>query len=670
MPEQVKQVGTFTVAIGHGKPKEGSKNALSPIYRNTAAKDGWPSVEGAATTLYEVFEQSVKRHGDCKCLGWRPIVDGKPGPYEYWTYKETRERAAVLASSVVASGTKPGGRVGIYAPNCPNWMLIIQACNRSSLYVVPLYDSLGETAVEYTVNHSETSIIFAEASKLTFLAKAAKNVKENVKTVVYWGDAPTVKDAAASIEKEGIKVYEWEDFNKLGKSKPSEAVPPKPEDPATIMYTSGTTGNPKGVVLTHKNVLSTVAALQTFVREVGLNLGSEDSTLSYLTLAHILGRALEEFALSVGASIGYWQGDVRKLTDDISALKPTLFVAVPRVLERIQSGIQAKLKAKPWIVRTIVGLAYRWKLSKLKAGVPLNRATPLLDKYLFNTFKKAFGGRVRFIVSGGAPLSTHVEEYLKVTLCTPVFQGYGLTETCAASFIALPQQDNSGTVGPPTACVELRFEGSEELGYDPLANPPRGEICLRGPIVFDGYYQDKKKTEEAFDEDGFFHTGDVGELTPGGALKVVDRIKNMFKLAQGEYIAAEHLENTYAGCDAVEQIWVYGNSYESTLVAVVVPDKKELMGWAKENGVSGDFDAVVKDPKAAEHVTKALAAMAKQARLKGFERIAAVHLTAEPFSTDNDLMTPSFKLKRNKLQKTFQKQIDDLYKKLKAASSR
>jgi long-chain acyl-CoA synthetase len=654
------------VTLGQGSPQSGDKNALSPIYRNVAAKDGWPKLAGV-TTLYELFEKSVNAYPTNKCLGWRPITDGKAGDYVWINYKQTQEKAATVSAAIRATGTKAGGKVGIYSANCPEWMLVIQACNRTSLIIVPLYDSLGESAVEYTVNHSETTIVFIESSKFAPLSKAIPSIKKNVKTVVYWGKA--TESDISGVKSEGVDVYSWDEFLKLGTSKPVEPVPPKSDSPATIMYTSGTTGNPKGVVLTHANVLATVLGMQTYVKESKLRYeAGEDNMLSYLTLAHIFGRVAEEFALSMGAHIGYWQGDVKKLTDDVAALKPSLFVAVPRVLERIQSGITAKLQQKSWLVRFVFNVAFKFKLWSINRGNAVDKAAPLLDSILFKTFKQAFGGRVRFIVSGGAPLATHVEKFLAVTLCAPVFQGYGLTETCGASFIALPRSGHSGTVGPPTASFELRFEGSEELGYDPLADPPRGEILVRGPQVFAGYYKDDEKTKESIDKDGWFHTGDVGELTHDGCLKVIDRIKNMFKLAQGEYIAVEKLESAYSETGIVEQIWVYGNSYESYLLAVVVPKERDLKSWASSAGVSGSFEEICKDPKAEKYICEEINKTGKKHNLRGFERIKAVILDTEQFTVENGLQTPSFKLKRPQLQKHYQKQIDKKYADIKKGS--
>jgi long-chain acyl-CoA synthetase len=656
-----KQVGDVTIAIGKGKPEQGDRKAVGPIYRNIAAKDGWPKIQGAST-LYELFEQSVKQHPNARCIGWRPMKNGQAQDYVFHTYKGTQERVQHVASAMQQSNIKPHYRVGMYAANCPEWMLVLQACNRTGSYCVPLYDSLGESSVEYIINHAEASIIFTSNEKFPLLGKALPATKKNVKTVVYFGDeTDAAKKAAQAAEKEGVKVYSFSDFEKLGEGKPAKPTPPKPEDPACIMYTSGTTGNPKGVMLTHNNLISAVGSLRMYVEQGNIVCGPDDSHLSYLTLAHILDRVVEEFALSVGAHIGYWQGDVKKLTEDIGALRPTLFVAVPRVLDRMKSGIESIIKKQGPVAQLVFKLAFMWKRFWRRLGW-INNLSPLADTIVFNKVRSKFGGKVRFVVSGGAPLGAAAEEFLHISLCCPVLQGYGLTETCAASFLALPKPGHSGTVGPPVPGTELRLEGSSELGYNPLGSPPRGEICIRGPLVFQGYFKDEQKTKEAFDEEGWFHTGDVGEITSHGCLKVIDRLKNMFKLAQGEYVAAEKLESQYQDTPGVEQLWVYGNSYESFLVGVVVPNKHAVEDWAKENGVSGSYEEILKNDKTRDHYVEELTKVGKGKKLKGFELLKAVYLEPHEFSVDNDTMTPSMKLKRPQLQKRYQKEIDAMYK--------
>ena len=247
-------------------------------------------------------------------------------------------------------------------------------------------------------------------------------------------------------------------------------------------------------------------------------------------------------------------------------------------------------------------------------------------------------------------------------MCCPVVQGYGLTETCAASFIASADRINhSATVGPPTPCTELRLESVPEMNYDALdPEEPKGEILIRSPSNFVGYYKDQTKTDEVLEKDGWFHTGDIGVLTKAGALKIIDRKKNIFKLSQGEYVAVEKLESVYKKNLVSEQVWVYGNSFKSSLIAVVAPSA-ELKKWAAANGVEGDMAAICQSSKAKEYILSELVSTGKAEKLKGFEIVRAVHLVPTPFSIEEDLLTPTFKLKRPQLQKKFQKEIDAMY---------
>lgn len=219
-------------------------------------------------------------------------------------------------------------------------------------------------------------------------------------------------------------------------------------------------------------------------------------------------------------------------------------------------------------------------------------------------------------------------------------------------------------VGPIQPCAEFRLESIPEMGYFASESCPKGELCIRGPCLFSGYYKNDQGTKAAIDEDGFFHTGDVAELHKNGALKIIDRKKNIFKLSQGEYIAVERIECDLKPAKIVDQIWVYGNSLRRYLVAVVVPDKTELKTWARANSVEGSFEELCMSKEASKFVLDQLTETGKKAGVKSFEMVKAVFLSSEAFSTDNDLMTPSYKLKRPQLLKHFQAQIDSLYENL------
>lgn len=343
-------------------------------------------------------------------------------------------------------------------------------------------------------------------------------------------------------------------------------------------------------------------------------------------------------------------------------MKPTLFAGVPRVFDRIYHGVMTAVDGGSFLKKALFHWGFNRKLHNLRNGHRFDHAAPFFDKLVFSKVKARLGGNVKLIVSGGAPLAPHVEDFLRVTMCARVVQGYGLTETCAASFIAHPDEpDHFNTVGPPQPVLSFRLEAVQEMNYDPMGTPARGEVCVKGPAVFTGYYKDEEKTKEVLDADGWFHTGDVGELSDTGALKIIDRKKNIFKLAQGEYIAVEKIEGVYKKNNCVEQIWVYGNSYKPSLVAVVVPTSPRLQSIAHSVGASGSDEELCGNAAVREAFLKDLNATAKEAKLKGFEMVRAVALTMDMFSVENDLLTPSFKLKRPQLQKCYQAEIDAMY---------
>jgi len=372
--------------------------------------------------------------------------------------------------------------------------------------------------------------------------------------------------------------------------------------------------------------------------------------------------------ISLGAKIGYWQGNVNLLVDDIGALKPSIFIGVPRVFDRIYSRVIDQVNEAGGIKKLLFNYAMARKLFFLRQGYNQDKAAPFFDRLVFRKVKQRLGGNVKLLVSGGAPLAPHVEDFLKVAMCAPVVQGYGLTETCAASCIAVPDDYAlHGTNGPVTPCTEVRLESVPEMGYDAATeDEPAGEVLLRGPQLFSGYYKQPDKTAEVLDEEGWFHTGDIGVLTKAGGLKIVDRKKNIFKLSQGEYIAVEKLEGIYKKAPSVEQVWVYGNSFKSTLVAIVVPKVDAIKEWGKSKGKTGDVAELCKDPEAQAWMLAELNTVGKENKVKGFEAIRGVSLDHEQFSVENDCMTPTFKFKRPQLQKRYQSVIDALYVKVEA----
>nr|AJQ20633.1 Long-Chain Acyl-CoA Synthetase [Salvia miltiorrhiza] len=638
----------------HGKPSVG------PVYRNAIVRDGFRPLPRGLESCWDSFCQSVEKYPNNQMLGEREMVDGEAGRYAWLTYKQVYDLVLTVGASIRSCGVTQGDKCGIYGANCTRWVVSMQACNAYGLYCVPLYDTLGAGAVEYIICHAEISIAFVEETKISELLKTFPSSEKYLKTIVSFGEVTQEQRHLAG--NFGSKIYSWSEFVLLGKTKKYDVPVKKKTDICTIMYTSGTTGDPKGVMISNESILSIISGVNHHLESMNEQFSEADVFLSYLPLAHIFDRVIEELFVSKGASIGFWHKDIKKLLDDIKELKPTVLCAVPRVLDKIYTGLVEKISSAGVIRQTLFNAAYAYKLHNMSRGYKHAEAAPKMDKLVFKKVREGLGGKLRLILSGAAPLSPNVETYLRVVTCAHVLQGYGLTESCAGSFVARPDELGMvGTVGPPLPVVDVRLESVPDMGYDALSSTPRGEICIRGKCLFSGYYKRDDLTKEVI-IDEWFHTGDVGEWQPDGSMKIIDRKKNIFKLSQGEYVSVENLEGIYSLASTVDAIWIYGSSYESFLVAVVNPNLDSLEHWAEENEVGGDVGAICGDARARDYILGELTKIGKQNKLKGFEFIKGVYLDPMPFDMERDLITPTYKKKRNKFLNYYQKPIEDMYK--------
>eukprot|EP01018_Ginkgo_biloba_P032203 Gb_18621 [translate_table: standard] len=654
------QIEEFIVKVEEGREAQNGEPSVGPVYRNILAKDGFTPLPQGIESCWDMFSQSVQKHPHNQMLGSREIVNGKAGKYAWMTYQEAYDKSIQIGSAIRSCNVGLGGRCGIYGVNCPEWIISMEACNSHGIYCVPLYDTLGANAIEYIINHAEVSIAFVQESKLPAMLNCLSRCTRYLKTLVSF--ANITNEQRETIDSFGVKAYSWDEFLSLGKKTKCEPSPPHRTDICTIMYTSGTTGEPKGVLITNENIVAEIATIDYLLLKTDKVVTETDTYFSFLPLAHIFDRIIEEYCIFKSASIGFWHGDVKLLVEDIGELKPTIFVGVPRVFDRIYTGINAKISSGGALTKRLFDFAYSYKLNNMQKGLKQDKAAPLFDKFVFNNVKQGLGGRVRLILSGAAPLARHIEEFFRVTSCSVVIQGYGLTETCAGSITSLANVFSMiGTVGAPVTTVEMRLKSVPDMGYDALSERPQGEICIRGKTLFSGYYKREDLTKEVV-VDGWFHTGDIGELQSNGALKIIDRKKNIFKLSQGEYVAVENLENVYNRCSVITSVWVYGNSFESFLIAVAVPNQQSLESWAIANGETGEFESLCQNQKAKNYILNELNAIGKNNNLKGFELLKAVHLDPKPFDVERDLITPTYKLKRPQLFKYYKDVIEDLYK--------
>lgn len=616
-------------------------------------------------TAYHSFRRAAERFGNNPCLGRREkLPNGNAGPYRWLTYAEVKAKASNIAAGFKHIGVPNYGHVGIFSINCVEWQITSIAANMQSLCTISLYDTLGPESSLYITNHGEIHTLCFAPNMLDNVVELASKA-EHLKNVVIFDRDEFPAEARQKCEEHNIGCYTFDELARIGAENPTSDVPPTPDTLYTIMYTSGTTGLPKGVMLTHRNVIAAVTGVAHQLYK--LQEGGDVTLISYLPLAHILERVAEELFLQEGGSIGYWQGDVRQLKDDIIALKPTLMPAVPRVLDRFYDVIQGTLSAKSGLAKRIFKAGFNAKQNARSRQTQ----TRIWDLLLFNKIKGNIGGRMRGILSGSAPLRAEVQNFLSVVFDCPIFQGYGLTETAAAATIQIPEDRSTSHIGCPLACNEIKLVDVPDLNYLSSNDPPQGEICVRGPNVALGYYKDEEMTREVFDSDGWFHTGDVGQWNRNGTLSVIDRIKNIFKLAQGEYVAVERIEQQLGTCSYVSQLWIYGDSLKSCLIAVIVVEPVSVSHFAKSIGLTCTQDnvsEVIRDKRVIDEVLKTVTAAARESGLKGFEIPKAVHLVDKEFS-EFDCVTPSMKLQRNKLKAVFQQEIDRMYTELDAADN-
>ncbi|NXE15442.1 ACSL1 ligase, partial [Lophotis ruficrista] len=581
-------------------------------------------------TAYDIFQRGVQVSNNGPCLGVR-----KPNqPYEWISYKEVSDRAECVGSALLHRGFKPSHvqYIGIFSQNRPEWVIIEQGCYAFSMVVVPLYDTLGNEAITYIVNKADLSLVFCDKPDkakllLTSVEKGETPILNTIVIMESFG-----MDLVERGKKCGVEVFSMREIEELGRAHRQKPMPPKPEDLAVICFTSGTTGNPKGAMITHQNIVSNASAFVKTTEKTFMPT-SDDVLISFLPLAHMFERIVE---VSICC------------TELLRSL-----VSLQKVYLLNPIFGQADTSLKRWML----DFASKRKEAELRSGIVRNNS--FWDKVIFRKIQASLGGKVRLMVTGAAPVSASVLTFLRTALGCQFYEGYGQTECTAGCSLSLPGDWTAGHVGAPMPCNIIKLVDVQEMNY--LAAKGEGEVCVKGPNVFCGYLKDPEKTAEALDKDGWLHTGDIGKWLPNGTLKIIDRKKHIFKLAQGEYIAPEKIENVYLRCEALSQVFVHGESLQAFLVAIVVPDPETLRNWAKKKGFEGSYEELCKNKDLKKYILEDMVRIGKESGLKSFEQVKDIVMHTEMFSIENGLLTPTLKAKRPELRKYFQSQIDELY---------
>jgi long-chain acyl-CoA synthetase len=607
-----------------------------------------------------MFEVTALRIPNSPCLGWRPYDPAKKvyGPYEWMDYATVQKRRANFGVGLVEihkqagiSESKYG--VGLWSQNRPESQITDLACMSQSLFTVSLYDTLGPEASEYIICHASIACVVTSLLHIPTLLKLKPRLP-SLKLIVSLdplesGEAPGLSKQAllSSLASDvGLEIFSIDQVEALGASLNRPYNPPQPSDTITINYTSGTTGAPKGVVLSHAAAVAAAScSLCTACPE------SNDVLCSYLPLAHIFERMNEHVAFWSGARIGYFHGNILELVDDLKALRPTTLPSVPRLYNRFGGAIRANTVDQPGFKGSLSRHIVSTKMANLRDKTNPTVKHAFYDRIWGKKVAAALGlDRARTMVTGSAPLDPSLQQFLRIVFANNFVQGYGLTESYAASICQVQGDLSAGSCGAVLPSVEACLQSVPDMDYLVSDKPhPRGELLVRGHTLFNGYYKNEEETQKAMTKDGWFKTGDIATIDALGRFTIIDRRKNVLKLAQGEYISPERIEGIYLnGCNYLAQAYVHGDSVQTFLVAIfgVQPDMfapfaSKILGKEVSATDFAQIKAAAAEEKVRQAVLRDLDRIGRKNKFAGYEKVKNCYLYLEPFSIENELLTPT-----------------------------
>merc|ERR1719347_2274566 len=635
-------------------------------------------------TVDKVWKNAVTKYDEKLCLGTRQVFgveeesqeDGKVfkkmnlGEYEWMNYQQAYQISTNFGRGLRMLGQEPRTPISIYAETRAEWILGALGAFSQSIIVSTVYTNLGDDAICHGFNETEVSIVITSSTllpKFKTILSRSPNIKH---LIVIRDQIDTCSDTEtfATCPGQHVSVQSFYDVVGLGSSNPSLPVSsPAGDDLAIIMYTSGSTGVPKGVMISHKNLVATSTTIL-FLREFD---NKNDMYIAYLPLAHVLELLSECTMLLLGVPIGYSSPNTmtslstaikRGQLGDAVLLRPTIMCTVPLILDRIYKNISEGANKKGAVFKKVFDFCYNYKLWWNTWGIQ----TPVFDRIIFNKLKGILGGRMDLMIVGGAPLASKTQEYVRTCLGARLVQGYTMTETTCSGTCQVLGELSVGNVGGPMAGMEVRLIDWEEGNYRITDKPyPRGELVLGGDPVTRGYYKNTEKTQEDFFmENGkqFFKSGDIGELREDGTFKLIDRKKDLVKLQLGEYVSLGKVEAQLKTTPLVDNICVYADSNKTHTVAMVVPIQEALERLAKNYmNYDASYEDICNDPGVVQEVLKTLSAHGKNNGLEKFEIPTEIQLCPDIWMPDSGLVTAAFKLKRKAIQEYFQSSIDLMY---------
>lgn len=585
------------------------------------------------TRTFDILELALNEFPRPDALGGK-----KDGKWYTFSTEEYNRKAHQFALGLMAMGLKKGDKVATITPNKPEWSIVDMGMALCGVIHVPIYPTLGEDEYKYILKHAEVKVLILGDKKLYQSLNPLANMLDGLDLVYTLDDV------------EGAKNYE--EIIDLGESKKSEFEAELEEiknattadDLATIIYTSGTTGVPKGVMLSHENLVSNFTAHAKMTE-----LGKDHKAISFLPLCHVYERSMNYHFQYKGMGI-YYVGNLSQIVSSIREIKPDMFNSVPRLLEKVYDGFVAKGKELSGIKKNLyfwaLNLTRHYEYGK-KFGPFMKLKISIADKLIYSKWRAALGGNIKYVVSGGAALQPRIGRVLGMAKI-PTLEGYGLTETSPVIAVNNPigKKVMIGTVGPVLEGYEIKFAQD-------------GEILCKGAGVMKGYYKAPELTDEVIDKNGWFHTGDIGQLVDDTYLKITDRKKEIFKLSGGKYIAPQMIENKLKTSHLIEQVMVIGAN-EKFASAIISPCFPMLHDWAAENKLHYENnEELIQIPEVINQIQKEVSKINKS--LGAHEQINRIRLVCEEWTPTTGELSPTLKLRRNMVTVKYQHLVNDIY---------
>lgn len=555
--------------------------------------------------------------------------------------REIEERVRRIALALPILGLGRGDRIGLLSENRPEWALADYAALCAGVLDVPIYATLPPDQIAFILRDSGAKAIFVSSEEqLAKILEIRDEVPALTRIIVF--DPIESTDPAVITLAELEEIGTRAEAEGKGEHFREEALSAEPDDVATILYTSGTTGPPKGVILTHNNIFSNTKAV-----EPVLSVGREDVALSFLPLSHIFERMVDYFLFRHGVTIAYVPS-FALVVDSMVEVRPTIVVSTPRVYEKMYAAVLSATGLRKRIVLWARAVGLRWAgevLAGRRPSLSLRIQHKLADTLVYSKIRARIGRRLRYFVSGAAPLDIVIAHFFYAAGIL-ILEGYGLTETSPVTNVNTPEELRFGTVGRPVQGTEIRI--AED-----------GEILVRGPQVMKGYFQNLQATHEAIDDEGWLHTGDIGQLDEDGYLRITDRKKDLIVTAGGKNLAPQPIENAIRRSRYIDEAVVIGDRRPYPIV-MVIPDFDQLALWARDEGIEiEERTALVREPRVG-----ALIEGEVFRRIEGFARFEQpkrIIILGEPFSLEEGELTPTLKVRRRVVEERYRALIEELY---------